>query len=110
MDNLKISKPEELQENRFKNSVNTHILVTGGLGFSGSHFINLMFKKYSNILIYNIDAMYYCADICNVNEEVRSSDRYTFIKGNICSTDLISHILSHYKINFIVHFAAQSHV
>jgi dTDP-glucose 4,6-dehydratase len=54
--------------------------------------------------------MYYCAIVSNVNEEIRHSKRYRLVKGNLCYYDLIKHILEAYKIDEIIHFAAQSHV
>ena len=86
-----------------------NLLVTGGCGFIGSNFINEYFKK-NEINIINLDAMYYCANELNVNEEIRNSPNYTLIKGNLCSFDLLNHILEAYKIDTIIHFAAQSHV
>ena len=85
------------------------LLVTGGCGFIGSNFINTIFNV-NDYKIINMDAMYYCANENNVNEEVRNSARYTLIKGNLCSFDLVRHVLQCYNINVIVHFAAQSHV
>ena len=87
-----------------------NILVTGGCGFIGSNFINYYFDKNTNVSIVNLDAMYYCASEFNVKEEIRNSDRYHLVKGNLCSFDLLTHILSNYKIDTIIHFAAQSHV
>lgn len=87
-----------------------NLLVTGGCGFIGSNFINYYFNVNQKINIINIDAMYYCADEFNINENIRNSKRYIFIKGNLCSIDLISHILKTYEIDTIIHFAAQSHV
>ena len=87
-----------------------NLLVTGGCGFIGSNFINYYFYKNEEINIYNLDAMYYCADEKNIIEEIRNSDRYKLIKGNLCSFDLLNHILSIYEIDTIIHFAAQSHV
>lgn len=87
-----------------------NLLVTGGCGFIGSNFINIFWERYPNINIINIDALYYCASINNVNEYVRNSNRYTLIKGNICSQDLLNHILEFYNIDSVIHFAAQSHV
>jgi len=87
-----------------------NLLITGGCGFIGSNFINYYFYRNTDIRIINIDAMYYCANSNNIDEEIRASDRYTLIKGNICSADLITHILEYYKIDAIIHFAAQSHV
>ena len=87
-----------------------NLLVTGGCGFIGSNYINYIFKKYSEYNIINIDAMYYCASEKNIDEDIRNSDRYSLIKGNLCSYDLVYHIIMHYKIDYIIHFAAQSHV
>jgi dTDP-glucose 4,6-dehydratase len=58
----------------------------------------------------NLDAMYYCASETNVSEDVRNSNRYHLVKGNLCSYDLIANILNIYQIDTIIHFAAQSHV
>ena len=86
-----------------------NLLVTGGCGFIGSNFINYIFNKNTYNII-NIDNLYYCANIDNVEKHIQCSPYYTFIRGNICSKDLIQHVLINYKINIIIHFAAQSHV
>jgi dTDP-glucose 4,6-dehydratase len=86
------------------------LLVTGGCGFIGSNFVNYYFKQNSDVTIVNLDAMYYCASETNVSEDVRNSDRYHLVKGNLCSYDLIANILNIYQIDTIIHFAAQSHV
>jgi len=85
-------------------------LVTGGCGFIGSNFINYLFDTDETTSIINLDALFYCASIENVKNDVRQSSRYQFIKGNLCSFDLLSHILEMYQIDIVVHFAAQSHV
>jgi dTDP-glucose 4,6-dehydratase len=87
-----------------------NLLVTGGCGFIASNFINYYFNKNDSVKIVNLDAMYYCASESNVSEEIRNSPRYKFIKGNLCSTDLVNHILKNHNIDIVIHFAAQSHV
>jgi dTDP-glucose 4,6-dehydratase len=86
-----------------------NILITGGCGFIGSHFINHIFKsnKYN---IINFDAMYYCANENNVNVDVRDSPNYTLIKGNLCNREFLEYIIKQHQITHVVHFAAQSHV
>jgi UDP-glucose 4,6-dehydratase len=84
-----------------------NLLVTGGCGFIGSNFINYYSEKYPDTLIVNMDAMYYCASEKNINPSLKN---YKFIKGNLQSRDLVSHILEEYRITHIIHFAAQSHV
>ena len=87
-----------------------NLLITGGCGFIGSNFINYFYNKHEDINIINLDAMYYCANEDNISEEIRKSNRYHLIKGNLCSIDLLNHILTIYQIDTVVHFAAQSHV
>ena len=90
------------------------ILVTGGCGFIGSNFINFIFphrKELGINTLINLDAMYYCANEKNVRKDIRENQiRYHLIKGNLCSEDLVTHILECYKIKEVIHFAAQSHV
>lgn len=83
-----------------------NILVTGGLGFIGSNFVNYMVNKYKEIKIIILDKKDYCASEENVlvNERVE-----TFI-GDIQNKELIMILLDRYNIDTIIHFAAQSHV
>ena len=54
--------------------------------------------------------MHYCADKDNIHIKWQVSPRYEFIRGNICSYDLVQHIFDTYKPTHVLHFAAQSHV
>lgn len=85
------------------------LLVTGGCGFIGSNFINYIFSR-GEYSIINLDNMYYCASEDNIDESIRKSEDYALIKGNICSEDLVGHVLQVYEIDQVIHFAAQSHV
>jgi dTDP-glucose 4,6-dehydratase len=91
-----------------KNEYN--ILVTGGCGFIGSNFINHYFSKGGITKLVNIDAMYYCANEQNVNESIRNSPNYIFIKGNLSDMKLMESIIDNNNITHVIHFAAQSHV
>ena len=86
------------------------IVVTGGLGFIGSNFINYLLNKYPNYEITNLDKMYYCASHENIDKNIRNNTRYTFIEGDINDTYLIKYIINSKNIDCIIHFAAQSHV
>ena len=85
-----------------------NVLLTGCCGFIGSNLVNYLVKKYSNINFYNIDRLDYCAREKNVN--VNDEKNYKFIKGDISQSDLVNFILRNYKIDTIIHLAAQSHV
>ena len=87
-----------------------NILVTGGCGFIASNFINYFLDKHQNYKIVNLDAMYYCAKEENIEEKIRTSNNYNFIKGSITNRELVNFILTSHQIDTILHFAAQSHV
>lgn len=86
-----------------------NILVTGGAGFIGSHFILYMLDKHDDIKIVNLDKLTYAADLKHL-DSVRDNKRYTFIKGDICDRNLVKEILENYKIDTVINFAAESHV
>ena len=87
-----------------------NILITGGCGFIASNFINHFLTKYKDYFILNLDAMYYCAKEENILPEIRNSKNFNFIKGSVCNKELLNLILNSWKIDTIIHFAAQSHV
>lgn len=82
------------------------ILVTGGLGFIGSNFIEYILAKNSEVTIVNVDKCDYMAREKNVNP----NSRYTYIKGDITEKFHMSHIFTEFQPDIVVHFAAQSHV
>ena len=92
------------------NSQEINLLITGGCGFIGSNFINYYFPKNKVTKLVNIDAMYYCADESNINEDIRTHQAYKLIKGNLTNKEIVKEILQKYNINHVIHFAAQSHV
>jgi dTDP-glucose 4,6-dehydratase len=109
--NIRDSVREQLM--KYKDTIqqnNINLLITGGCGFIGSNFINYYFPKNKITKLVNIDAMYYCANETNIDENIRNSNKYVLVKGNICSSDLLSHVLKEYNITHIIHFAAQTHV
>ena len=93
----------------------TVVCITGGAGFIGSHFINFMWAKYSKLKIINLDCMYYCSNILNVNAEIREDGggRYKFYKTDLAASHAVNEIraiLNTHAVTHVVHFAAQSHV
>jgi len=109
-----ISSPKFIRDDCINNKLNSNsvLFVTGGAGFIGSHFINNIYFKYKSIKIINFDALYYCAnEEVNIKKEIRDNkNRYTFIKGNLQSIDLLNYIFKKNDITHVIHFAAQSHV
>jgi dTDP-glucose 4,6-dehydratase len=85
------------------------ILVTGGAGFIGSNFIHYMLKKYPNYQIVNLDKLTYAGNLNNL-KDVENNSHYYFVKGDIGNRELVEYIFETFKPNFVVNFAAESHV
>jgi dTDP-glucose 4,6-dehydratase len=96
---------------------NNNILVTGGLGFIGSHFIRQILAK-ENInpdndnLVINVDFMGYGSNINNLKDVVTaaSNKKYRYIHANINSKEALDTISQIADIDIIVNFAAETHV
>lgn len=84
-------------------------LVTGGAGFIGSNFIHYMLNKYSDIKIINLDKLTYAGNLENL-KAVESNPNYTFIQADICDKESVEKIFTENDIDYVVNFAAESHV
>jgi dTDP-glucose 4,6-dehydratase len=85
-------------------------LVTGGCGFIGANFIHYMFEKYGDSLrIVNLDKLTYAGNPENLRD-IEYLRNYVFVKGDICDKHLVNDLFQQYEIDYVVHFAAESHV
>ncbi|MBO7608786.1 MAG: dTDP-glucose 4,6-dehydratase [Muribaculaceae bacterium] len=87
----------------------TIYLVTGAAGFIGCNFVKYILNKHDNIKVIVLDALTYAGNIASLKEEIESG-KVTFIKGDISDHDLVSRIFEENDIDFVVNFAAESHV
>ncbi|UCH45407.1 MAG: dTDP-glucose 4,6-dehydratase [Nitrospiraceae bacterium] len=81
------------------------IVVTGGAGFIGSNFIRHILSAYPDYHVMNLDKLTYAGNLENLTD-IEQSDRYSFLKGDICDSALLDGV----EYDAIVHFAAESHV
>jgi len=86
-----------------------HILITGGAGFIGSHVVRRFVKNYPDYKIINFDDLTYAGNLENI-KDIEKEPNYTFVKGNICDASSVAKTMSEYKIDTIIHLAAESHV
>ncbi|CAA0808676.1 Trifunctional UDP-glucose 4-6-dehydratase/UDP-4-keto-6-deoxy-D-glucose 3-5-epimerase/UDP-4-keto-L-rhamnose-reductase RHM3 [Striga hermonthica] len=86
-----------------------NILITGAAGFIGSHVSNYLTSKHPEYRILVLDKLDYCSNLRNLDPS-RSRPNFKFVKGDLCSADLINHLLATESIDTVLHFAAQTHV
>jgi len=84
-------------------------LVTGGAGFIGSNFILYMLGKYSDIRIVNVDKLTYAGNLENL-KSIEDDLRHIFIQADICDSLAMQKAFEEYEPNYVVNFAAESHV
>jgi dTDP-glucose 4,6-dehydratase len=85
------------------------ILVTGGAGFIGGNFVQHMVKKYPNYNIYNLDALTYAGDLTK-HSKIENEKNYFFVKADIANRNEILALFKEENFDYVVHFAAESHV
>jgi dTDP-glucose 4,6-dehydratase len=83
------------------------ILITGGAGFIGSNFVRYMLDTHPDYELLNLDSLTYCGNLENLRG-VEENPSYTFIKGDITDKDLVFDVVE--DVDYIVNFAAESHV
>ena len=84
-------------------------LVTGGAGFIGSNFVLYMLKKYNDVKIVNLDALTYAGNLENL-KEVENNPNHVFVQGDICDHELVTKLFKEHNFDYVVNFAAESHV
>lgn len=84
-------------------------LVTGAAGFIGANFLKYILNKYNDIFVVVLDKLTYAGNLKNIEEELKDK-RVEFVKGDICNNELVENIFSKYDIDYVVNFAAESHV
>ena len=86
-------------------------LVTGGMGFIGSNFIRHLIESNEEVKIVNVDKLTYAGNPENLKSlEANNNSIYKFYKADIRYFEAIDKIVRKEKINYLINFAAESHV
>jgi dTDP-glucose 4,6-dehydratase len=86
-----------------------NLLVTGGAGFIGSNFIQIVLKDHRDVSLVNVDALTYCGNLENL-AAVEGDSRYRFVKADIADADAMERLSSGQQFDAVVNFAAETHV
>ena len=89
--------------------VHMNVLVTGGCGFIGSHFLRYMMNAHLGDSFICLDALTYAGNKNNIADFLNRS-RFTMVEGNIRDADFVDTLFATYKPDIVVHFAAETHV
>ena len=84
-------------------------LLTGAAGFIGANFLKYILNKHKDIFVVVLDKLTYAGNLKNIENELKDK-RVEFVKGDICNNELLENIFSKYDIDYVVNFAAESHV
>ncbi len=85
------------------------IMVTGGVGFIGSHGVRLFINKYPSYFIVNVDALTYAGNLENLTD-VDQANNYRFERADITDGSRIEELFELYRFDSVIHLAAESHV
>lgn len=86
-----------------------NIIITGGAGFIGSHVVRLFVNKYPEYQIINIDKLTYAGNLENL-KDIEARENYTFVRADICDFEKMLKFIHDFKVDGIIHLAAESHV
>ncbi len=86
-----------------------NVLVTGGAGFIGSNFVFYMLNKYPDYRIVCLDLLTYAGNLSTL-EPVMANPNFRFVKGDITDRELVTNLFKEERFNYVVNFAAESHV
>ena len=83
------------------------LVVTGGAGFIGSHFVRRFLKSHPDWSVVNFDKLTYAGNLSNLRD-IEGNPHYTFARGDICDSAAAGKVCE--GAAAVVHFAAETHV
>ena len=84
-------------------------LITGAAGFIGANFLKYILKKHEDINVIVVDSLTYAGNLGTIKEELKDS-RVKFEKVDIRDRKEIERVFFENKVDYVVNFAAESHV
>ncbi len=82
-------------------------LITGAAGFIGSHFAINVCESGDKVIV--LDKLTYAGNLKNLSK-IANSPNFKFVQDDICNKEIVTKILNEEQIDYVVNFAAESHV
>ena len=86
-----------------------NVCITGGAGFIGANFVRHWLDRTREGQVVVLDALTYAGNLGNL-AGLERNPRYVFVRADICDEEAVRSLLERYRIDTVVHFAAESHV
>ncbi len=86
-----------------------NIMVTGGAGFIGANFLNLLVPRFPDHRFVNVDALTYAANLASL-ADVQKLPNYALEQVDIVDASAVQQLFERHQPDLVVHFAAESHV
>ena len=84
-------------------------LVTGAAGFIGANFIKYILSHHDDVKVVVLDLLTYAGNLGTIMKDI-DNERCFFVKGDICDRELADSLFKEYNFDYVVNFAAESHV
>lgn len=84
------------------------VFLTGAAGFIGSNFLRYMFDKYPTYHFIVLDVLTYAGNLENIPDYIKKSNRFEFVYDTVTNPKMVDRCMA--RADFVVHFAAESHV
>lgn len=85
------------------------VLVTGGAGFIGSHFVDMHLESHPEDNVVCLDKLTYAGSMDNL-ASAQKNEHFRFVRGDICDRELLKKLFDEVRPDKVVNFAAESHV
>lgn len=86
-----------------------NVLVTGGAGFIGSHFVDMHLESHPKDSVVCLDKLTYAGNMDNL-ASAQKNEHFRFVRGDICDRELLKRLFDEVRPDKVVNFAAESHV